>query len=342
MTCSTRRPLRSKQLSSAFRGRPSPRRAALRPAPLLLVLVAASTAQSASAQLLTFNSRNGQNTAYCGPLGNGPLVHNVFSTPVTTSDSISIAEPGGPNWSPSDASSLLVATPAPAGLSLANSGSVFRGPVLGVGISATADARDEWEFTVSAPVHFSFSASLSATNSSGPMSPQIYSFGGLGGGAQVIPDPGTPPGVFSSAITVPGSMSVTATGTLTPGLYFLSLSGRAEGTNVWPYSGSYSNSISVAFDCGVMTSYCTSGTTTHGCTATIHGNGTPSASATSGFTLDVTGMEGASQGLILYGCERAQRGAVGNELELPVRQVAGAAHGERRAAAEQRALATAR
>jgi hypothetical protein len=46
--------------------------------------------------------------------------------------------------------------------------------------------------------------------------------------------------------------------------------------------------------------YCTAGTTTNGCNATIVGIGQASASAASGFTLSVTNVEGAKQGLIFY------------------------------------------
>jgi len=47
--------------------------------------------------------------------------------------------------------------------------------------------------------------------------------------------------------------------------------------------------------------YCTAGTTTNGCTAQIGASGTPSVSATSGFTLSASGLEGAKTGLIFYG-----------------------------------------
>jgi Tol biopolymer transport system component len=48
-------------------------------------------------------------------------------------------------------------------------------------------------------------------------------------------------------------------------------------------------------------SYCTAGTTSSGCNASISGAGSPSATASSGFVLDVTGVEGQRQGLIFYG-----------------------------------------
>ena len=51
--------------------------------------------------------------------------------------------------------------------------------------------------------------------------------------------------------------------------------------------------------------YCTAGTTTHGCAATIAGTGTPSASAGSGFTLSASSIEGQKQGLFFYGLDNA-------------------------------------
>ncbi|MCC7010986.1 MAG: hypothetical protein IT454_00375 [Planctomycetes bacterium] len=53
--------------------------------------------------------------------------------------------------------------------------------------------------------------------------------------------------------------------------------------------------------CGAGPSFCTAGTSSNGCAASISASGTPSASAGSGFTLSVTNVEGAKQGLIFYG-----------------------------------------
>jgi hypothetical protein len=55
----------------------------------------------------------------------------------------------------------------------------------------------------------------------------------------------------------------------------------------------------------IVQSYCTAGVTSHGCTATISTTGTPSASAPSGFTLDVDNVEGQKQGLLFYGVSNA-------------------------------------
>lgn len=57
--------------------------------------------------------------------------------------------------------------------------------------------------------------------------------------------------------------------------------------------------------CGSGVAYCTAGTTTNGCVPSISGNGTASGSATSGFTIDIQGVEGGKTGLIFYGVNGA-------------------------------------
>ena len=61
----------------------------------------------------------------------------------------------------------------------------------------------------------------------------------------------------------------------------------------------------VVATCGVITSYCTAGTTTNLCTATISGTGTPDANAGSGFMLSLSGVEGQKQGILFYGITNA-------------------------------------
>ncbi len=62
----------------------------------------------------------------------------------------------------------------------------------------------------------------------------------------------------------------------------------------------YSATKSFVASCPAVVSYCTAGTTTNGCNATLSASGTPSASASSGFTLSVSNVEGQRQGLIFY------------------------------------------
>ena len=56
---------------------------------------------------------------------------------------------------------------------------------------------------------------------------------------------------------------------------------------------------------GFPTSYCTPGTTTNGCNATISATTNPSVSLASACTLDVTNVEGQKLGLFFYGVDNA-------------------------------------
>lgn len=56
-------------------------------------------------------------------------------------------------------------------------------------------------------------------------------------------------------------------------------------------------------------SYCTAGTTSSGCNATMSGAGIPSASAATSFTINVNNVEGGKSGLVFYG--------LSGRLELP-------------------------
>jgi len=61
-------------------------------------------------------------------------------------------------------------------------------------------------------------------------------------------------------------------------------------------------SISRTFSRGFPAlSYCTAGTSSGGCVATLGSTGAPSVSAPSGFTLSVSGADGQRQGLVFYG-----------------------------------------
>jgi uncharacterized delta-60 repeat protein len=80
-------------------------------------------------------------------------------------------------------------------------------------------------------------------------------------------------------------------------------SGRALlGGNFTSYDGAVRHRIArmIAYSPTPL-SYCTAGTSTNGCAPTIGSSGTPSLANTSGFTLDVTGVEGQRQGLLFYG-----------------------------------------
>jgi hypothetical protein len=61
--------------------------------------------------------------------------------------------------------------------------------------------------------------------------------------------------------------------------------------------------------CHAPAAYCTSSTTTHGCTPALGATGTPSAAASSGFTVTCTSVEGQRSGLVFYG--------INGEVALP-------------------------
>ncbi|MCC7011365.1 MAG: hypothetical protein IT454_02285 [Planctomycetes bacterium] len=71
-----------------------------------------------------------------------------------------------------------------------------------------------------------------------------------------------------------------------------------DGT-AWASGETYLSSL--RFTASLMTSYCTAGTSSNGCTPSISGLGVPSANAGGGFTIAVTGLEGQRSGLIFYG-----------------------------------------
>ena len=64
--------------------------------------------------------------------------------------------------------------------------------------------------------------------------------------------------------------------------------------------------------CGGVTNYCTAGTSASGCQAQLSSAGTPSASATSGFDVIASGVEGAKDGLYFYGFNGPQANSWGN------------------------------
>ena len=261
---------------------------------VISVLAIACAAPSAAAQVVTYPWHNGANSATCGPLG-GPSSTHFFPDLVTTHDSIALSDPGGPQWSASDANSSLHAVLGPNGISLSNSGSANRDPLLVFGTWATADARDNWQFNLSAPTRFTLSVSLNATSSESAAGPQTFFFVGT----QILPDPGSPPAPYSSAVYGTGSFTLAASGTLGPGTYLVSLAGRTEGTS-FPFSGSYDNSLLLALDCGVATSYCTAKPNSLGCIPAISCSGQASSTAPSGFTLFADGVRNQKAGFCMY------------------------------------------
>lgn len=219
---------------------------------LLLAVALSGSAADASAQTggtPTFISRNGSNLVGCGPSG-GPAISHTFATPTPTSDAIAVNDPGnlsgGAVWGASMAASQLDAMPSPTGLVLAASGNASRDALLpqGFGTAAVADARDQWTFTLAEPVHFTLIVSLSATSTESVVSAASYFFTGT----SITPDAGSPPPPYATALTAPGTHTLSASGKLGPGQYFVSMQHRADSLfNSWPFSGGYQSSITLAF-----------------------------------------------------------------------------------------------
>lgn len=86
-------------------------------------------------------------------------------------------------------------------------------------------------------------------------------------------------------------------------LLHVSAQGAALGTMPSTYFGPL---LLKASNCGEVASYCTAGTTTNGCLASISASGTPDANAGSGFTITVSSVEGQRQGILFYGITGAQ------------------------------------
>jgi len=197
------------------------------------------------AQDAVFTSRNGGNIAYCGLLFDGPVIHHIFSTPDPTHDIASVTDPGGTNWSPSSAVSQLDVTPSSSGITIVTSGSAMRGPLLGRGVSATADARDDWRFTLTAPARFTWNVSVHGSSSSEVSVPtQGYTFGVFGAG-RIFPDPGTSPEAFGGGLSGSGTIIRRASGRIMPGQYEISLNCRVEGNNTHPYDGSFNTTLAL-------------------------------------------------------------------------------------------------
>ena len=79
-----------------------------------------------------------------------------------------------------------------------------------LGTYATADARDQWTFTISTAVHYTLNVSLSATSNEPVVSACNYFFAG----GVITPDPGSTPPPYTAALSAPGTITRTLSGTL--------------------------------------------------------------------------------------------------------------------------------
>lgn len=85
--------------------------------------------------------------------------------------------------------------------------------------------------------------------------------------------------------------------------------------------------LDVGCGASAAVSYCSAGTTAAGCNALMSATGTASASASSGFTIDVTALEGSKDGLLFFGTSGRQANTWGSGTSFqcvapPVRRTA--------------------
>jgi hypothetical protein len=64
--------------------------------------------------------------------------------------------------------------------------------------------------------------------------------------------------------------------------------------------------------CGVVSSYCTAGTSASGCQTTLSASGSPSATAPAGFLVTATSVEGQKDGLFFFATNGRQANPWGN------------------------------
>jgi hypothetical protein len=93
-----------------------------------------------------------------------------------------------------------------------------------------------------------------------------------------------------------------------PGDVFVKIPGGGHKrlSNAWPWDPA------TLPPCGVVTNYCTPGTSASSCRAVMSASGTPSATATSGFIVSAMDVEGAKDGLFFYGTNGQQANSWGS------------------------------
>lgn len=214
-------------------------RAAATPVLALALVALGAAAATLPAQSVLYTQRNGAALAGCGQLVGGPSVFHRFLTPDPTNDSISVTDPGGSGLPASAAAAQLIATPTGAGISLHLAGSAQRTAPAGTSITAVADTRDDWQFTLTAPMRFALTVALGTTSSTASMPTSHFTFAGA-----IVPDPGAPALPYQHTLQAPGSFALSTTGTLLPGPYWITLFGRAE-SQLSPFSMSFAHTLTL-------------------------------------------------------------------------------------------------
>lgn len=196
------------------------------------------------AQGIVFTNRNGLITAYCGPVGSGPLELHRFSVPEPTQDAVVVSEPGGEKWPASGATSQLEVMTSTSGITISEDGNAQRGtlrPLIDFGVYSVAAVADSWEFELEAPARFTFNVQWnSASTGIGGVSGG-YAFGGAG----VRADPRTPDDAMAGAFSDSGAFERRAQGRLLPGRYTFGMNFRVDGVNTYPFTGFFSGSMTV-------------------------------------------------------------------------------------------------
>ncbi|MBI1189937.1 MAG: hypothetical protein GC200_04555 [Tepidisphaera sp.] len=214
----------------------------------IALAVATLAPRSSLAQSIVTTSRVGSSYVACGDIFSGPRASHNYTLPIYTHDVISFSSDGGGYHPISSADITLDTFVTDKVLSFVFEGHSYRGPIPGGGdgsATATASSQDQWSFNITSPTCFSLTGNVEVYLSTGdPTSNQGFQLGVDGGGAAIFLADGSYRGVLSVGIDHTGSATGHFTGMLTPGSYFMTLSGYANG-NGNPRTASYSNSVSL-------------------------------------------------------------------------------------------------
>ena len=205
-------------------------------------------AHAAPGQTISPTFRTGTSYAACGDLYTGPRATHPYNTPVYVHDAVSFTDDGAGYRPDSSADFTYDSFLSASSISLVVAGHSYRGPIPASGngsASAASSTQDQWSFYISAPTCFSFDGSVEVFLSTGALTTsQGFQMGIDGGGAGIYLADGSYTGLLSAYVNSTGSASRHYSGTLTPGSYFMTISGAAEG-NGNPRTASYTTHVSL-------------------------------------------------------------------------------------------------